>query len=35
MAQKGTILIVDDEVGPRESLRLILKPVYEILTAAD
>ena len=35
MAQKGTILIVDYEVGPRESLRLILKPVYEILTAAD
>jgi DNA-binding NtrC family response regulator len=35
MAQKGSILIVDDEVGPRESLRLILKPVYEIHTAAD
>jgi putative two-component system response regulator len=35
MAEKGTILIVDDEVGPRESLRLILKPIYEIHTAAD
>ena len=35
MAEKGTVLIVDDEVGPRESLRLILKPIYEIHTAAD
>lgn len=35
MAQKGSVLIVDDEVGPRESLRLILKPIYEIHTAAD
>ena len=37
MAEKTrkTILIVDDEMGVRESLRLILKPHYEILTAAD
>ena len=35
MAQKGSVLIVDDEVGPRESLRLILNPIYEIHTAAD
>jgi len=35
MANKGTILIVDDEVGPRESLRMILKPIYEVYTAAD
>jgi DNA-binding NtrC family response regulator len=35
MAPRGTILIVDDEVGPRESLRMILKPLYEIQTAAD
>jgi DNA-binding NtrC family response regulator len=35
MASKGTILIVDDEVGPRESLRMILKPIYEVHTAAD
>ena len=35
MASKGTILIVDDEVGPRESLRMILKPIYEVYTAAD
>ncbi len=35
MANKGTILIVDDEVGPRESLRMILKPIYEVFTAGD
>lgn len=35
MAQKGSVLIVDDEAGPRESLRLILKPTYEIHMAAD
>ena len=35
MANKGTILIVDDEVGPRESLRMILKPIYEVCTAGD
>lgn len=35
MGQKGSILIVDDEVGPRESLRMILKPIYEIYTAAN
>jgi DNA-binding NtrC family response regulator len=35
MAQKGSILIVDDEVGPRESLRMILKPIYEIYTATN
>lgn len=33
--KKGAILIVDDEVGPRESLRMILKPHYETYTAAD
>jgi len=35
MAQKGTILIVDDEVGPRESLRMILKPIYEVFMASN
>jgi len=29
----ANILIVDDEIGPRESLRMILKPHYNILTA--
>lgn len=35
MISKETILIVDDEVGPRESLRMILKPLYEVHTAED
>jgi DNA-binding response OmpR family regulator len=35
MEPKGTILIVDDELGPRESLRMILKPHYNVHTAAD
>jgi len=33
--RKGTLLIVDDEEGPRESLRLIFKEDYEILMASD
>jgi len=33
MAYRGTILVVDDDLGPRESLRMILKPVYPVLTA--
>jgi len=33
-ASKGTILVVDDEVGPSESLRMILKPLYEVHTAS-
>ncbi|MBU1208096.1 MAG: response regulator [Proteobacteria bacterium] len=35
MSQQGSILIVDDEAGPRESLRMILKPIYKIYTAAN
>lgn len=36
MAQnRGTILVVDDEAGPRESLRMILKPIYNVFTAAS
>src|SRR5439155_856849 len=27
------ILVVDDELGPRESLRMLLKPAYQITTA--
>src|SRR3990172_449188 len=30
-----SILIVDDEIGPRESLRMILKPTYQVYTAED
>jgi DNA-binding NtrC family response regulator len=33
--RKEAILVVDDEVGPRESLRMILKPLYEVHTASD
>jgi response regulator RpfG family c-di-GMP phosphodiesterase len=35
MSQQGSILVVDDEIGPRESLRMILKPIYEVHTAAN
>lgn len=35
MAEKGSILVVDDEIGPRESLRMILKPIYDVYTAAN
>ncbi len=33
MNERPRILVVDDELGPRESLRMILKPRYEIATA--
>jgi putative two-component system response regulator len=32
-ANTPNILIVDDEIGPRESLRMILKPNYNVFTA--
>ena len=35
MADRARILIVDDELGVRESLRAILGLDYEVLTAAD
>ena len=35
MAQKRSVLIVDDESGIRESIRIILKPKYEVYTAAS
>jgi putative two-component system response regulator len=35
MAQQGSILVVDDEIGPRESLRMILKPIYEVHTVTS
>jgi PAS domain S-box-containing protein len=33
MTDRPKVLVVDDEMGPRESLRMILKPRYEIVTA--
>jgi PAS domain S-box-containing protein len=33
MSDRPKVLVVDDELGPRESLRMILKPRYEIATA--
>lgn len=33
--RRGTLLVVDDEDGPRESLRVIFKDEYEILLAHD
>jgi two-component system, sensor histidine kinase and response regulator len=33
--RKGTLLVVDDEEGPRQSLRIIFMDDYEILTAND
>ena len=35
MRFKGSILIVDDEAGPRESLRMILKPMYDVHTVEN
>ena len=35
MEQKASVLIVDDELGPRESLRMILKPFFDVSTAAN
>lgn len=33
--RKGTLLIVDDEDGPRQSLRVIFKDEYNVLLASD
>jgi signal transduction histidine kinase len=33
--RRGTVLIVDDEDGPRQSLRVIFKDEYDLLMASD
>ena len=33
--RRGTLLIVDDEDGPRQSLRVIFKDEYDLLMAED
>ena len=33
--RKGTLLVVDDEDGPRQSLRVIFKDDFEVLMASD
>ena len=33
--KRGTLLIVDDEDGPRQSLRVIFKDDYDLLMAED
>jgi PAS domain S-box-containing protein len=35
MGDAHRILVVDDEVGPREALRMILKSKYQVLTAVN
>lgn len=35
MSKTSTVLVVDDEIGPRESLRAILKPEYHVLVATE
>ena len=35
MAQKRSILVVDDELGIREAIRMILNPNYDVYTAAN
>ena len=33
--RRGTLLVVDDEEGPRQSLRVIFKDDYELFMAGD
>ena len=35
MPQPATVLVIDDELGPRESLRLTLQPPYRVLLATE
>ena len=33
ISERPQILVIDDEMGPRESLRMLLKPNYTVHTA--
>ncbi|HXE42329.1 MAG TPA: hypothetical protein VN516_04825, partial [Candidatus Baltobacteraceae bacterium] len=33
--RRGTLLVVDDEEGPRQSMRVIFKDDYDLLMAED
>jgi signal transduction histidine kinase len=35
MAERANVLVVDDDLGPRESMRMILKPLHNVFTAED
>jgi len=35
MQERANILVVDDDLGPRESMRMILKPLHNVFTAED
>jgi YesN/AraC family two-component response regulator len=35
MDSKEVILIIDDELGPREAMRMVLKDDYTVLTASS
>lgn len=35
LPSRASVLVVDDERGPRESLRMILQPTYEVMVARD
>jgi DNA-binding NtrC family response regulator len=35
MMERANVLVVDDELGPRESMRMILKPLHNVFTAED
>ncbi len=35
MPQQSTVLVVEDELGPRESLRAILQPDHRVLMAME
>lgn len=35
MEERANVLVVDDDLGPRESMRMILKPLHNVFTAED